>query len=88
MSFFRPFRKRRSFQVSIKWDDEAGVWYVSDSDVPGLATEAPTQKEILDNLKELIPLLLEENEGGKGHEKDVPVHFLTDRTETLHLMNG
>jgi hypothetical protein len=28
--------------VRCQWDDEAGVWYVDDTDVPGLSTEAET----------------------------------------------
>jgi predicted RNase H-like HicB family nuclease len=52
----------RSFTVTAKWDEEAKVWYVADSDVPGLATEAPSVDALLEKLKVMIPEMLELNE--------------------------
>ena len=39
------------FHVLIAWDDEASVWYVRDSDLPGLVAEADT----VDALREKLP---------------------------------
>jgi len=51
-----------SYTITCRWDDEAGVWYVEESDVPGLATEAPTLDEMERKLLTMIPELLELNE--------------------------
>jgi hypothetical protein len=40
----------RACVVRAKWDDEAAVWYVSDSDLPGPADRNAT---LADNLREV-----------------------------------
>ena len=49
------------YRVDVTYDDEANVWYVSDSDVPGLAAEAKTKDEMREVLESLIPDLIEWN---------------------------
>jgi predicted RNase H-like HicB family nuclease len=51
----------RTFVIEALWDEEAEVWYVGKSDVPGLAAEADTIDELVENLKVLVPELLEAN---------------------------
>jgi hypothetical protein len=34
--------KRKSIIVRADWDDAAGVWVATSTDIDGLATEAPT----------------------------------------------
>jgi predicted RNase H-like HicB family nuclease len=51
----------RNYFVRCEWDDDAGVWYVADSDVPGLAAEGENVEDIAKTLKTLIPELLEAN---------------------------
>jgi predicted RNase H-like HicB family nuclease len=46
--------------VRAAWDDEAKVWYVEDSDVPGLATEADTVDELRQKVLVRIDDLLED----------------------------
>jgi uncharacterized protein DUF1902 len=50
-----------TFTVTCEWDDEASVWYVSESDVPGLTAEAPTQESMENILVARIPELLRLN---------------------------
>ena len=52
------------YTITCLWDDEARVWYVAESDVPGLATEADTVEEMERKLLVMIPELLELNEPG------------------------
>jgi predicted RNase H-like HicB family nuclease len=52
-----------SYTVSCEWDPEAQVYYVADSDVPGLASEAPTLEALESKLHRMIPELLELNAG-------------------------
>lgn len=51
----------KQFFVTIDWDDEANVWYVADTDVPGLAAEAATIDLLREKVLQLVPLLVEEN---------------------------
>lgn len=54
--------KPQAYKVVIARDDEAGVYYVADSNVPGLATEAPTLDALRAKLHVLIPELIEAND--------------------------
>jgi len=50
-----------AYTITCRWDEEGGVWYVADSDVPGLATGADSLDELVHKLEDLIPELLELN---------------------------
>lgn len=50
-----------NFIINVQWDDEAHVWYVEDSNVPGLVAEAPTVEAIQALLRVRVPELLELN---------------------------
>jgi hypothetical protein len=43
--------------VTCHWDKEAHVWFVAETDVPGLATEAATVEEMEDKLLRMVPEL-------------------------------
>lgn len=49
------------YTVTCRWDEEAGVWYVADSNIPGLAYEAETLEAMEHKLQTVIPELLELN---------------------------
>ena len=49
------------FIINVHWDDAARVWYVEDSDVPGLVAEAPTVEALQTLLRVRVPELLELN---------------------------
>lgn len=51
-------RTPREFKIEARWDAEAEVWYVHESNVPGLVTEAPTLEELASKLHHMIPELL------------------------------
>lgn len=50
-----------AYLVRAEWDGEANVWVATSDDVPGLVTEAENLEELRANLREIIPVLLEEN---------------------------
>jgi Domain of unknown function (DUF1902) len=50
-----------NFKINVQWDDEARVWYVEDSNVPGLVAEAPTVEAMQALLHVRVPELLELN---------------------------
>ena len=47
--------------AEISWDDEVGVWYVSDTDFPGLVAEAASESVLLEKIRDLAPELYELN---------------------------
>ncbi len=51
----------KHFRIRCEWDHEAGVWYVAESDVPGLSLEAATQQVMTARLRQAVPELLELN---------------------------
>lgn len=53
----------RKFTVRCAWDEAAGVFFVHDSPVPGLATEAPTMPALLCKLPGMIRDLLGLDDG-------------------------
>lgn len=79
-------RKKRGFFVEAQWDDDAKVWYVANSDVPGLAAEAATQEELADHLRHLVPELVRENFASIPEENDgIPLDFTWHRRERLQM---
>ena len=69
------------YTVTCLWDEEAHVWYVAESDVPGLATEAETLEELERKLLVMIPELLELNE--PGFTAPVPFDLVARKSATL-----
>lgn len=68
-----------SYEIRIEWDAEARVWYIEDSNVPGLVGETPTLEAMMALLKVRVPEMLEENGCPRGDE--IPLRLLT----TAHL---
>lgn len=72
----------KSFTVTCQWDPEARVWYVSESDVPGLVTEAATVEEMNAKLRHMIPELLELNDGCEPC-REVPFELIARKREVV-----
>jgi predicted RNase H-like HicB family nuclease len=62
----------KPYTVACLWDAEARMWYVAETDVPGLATEAATLEELEHKLLQMIPELLALND---ARETRGPVPF-------------
>jgi predicted RNase H-like HicB family nuclease len=62
----------KTYTVSCLWDAEARMWYVDETDVPGLATEAATLEDMERKLQRMIPELLQLND---APESGQPVPF-------------
>ena len=45
--------------ATASWDEDAGVWYVSETNFPGLVAEAGTQRELIRKIHRLVPELYE-----------------------------
>jgi predicted RNase H-like HicB family nuclease len=70
----------KSYTVACLWDDEAQVWYVAETDVPGLATEAATLEEMERKLIQMIPELLELNDADRPRQR-VPFELIARKQE-------
>ena len=76
-----------SYFAEISRDEEAGVWYVSDTNVPGLVAEAASERELQEKIRELVPELYELNRN-LFHEpavETIPLRMMSSRVETIRL---
>ena len=62
----------RACVVRAKWDDEAAVWYVSESDLPGLVAEADN----VDALREKVIARVRELAELNGHLIECSKHLV------------
>jgi hypothetical protein len=84
MELFRMTEVR--FEVTCQWDEEAQLWYVLESNVPGLSAEAPSKPEMAKLLAVLIPQLVQLNQPERGRPSDeVPIELLYRETQTLKV---
>jgi hypothetical protein len=77
---------RKSYSVKCDWDADARVWFVSETNVPGLATESATVEAMTKKLRTLIPELLAMNVGES--EVKVPVELLWHKQELISVKRG
>lgn len=72
----------RQFEIYCEWDNEARVWYVVRSDVPGLNAEAATCEEMSKLLAHLVPELVQLNMP-EDREPKVPLELLVHADKRL-----
>ena len=77
---------KQRYTVACAWDEDAGVWYVSETNVPGLTTESSTVEGMRRKLKALIPTLLSLNKGKAS--VTVPVELLWRKQELISVKRG
>jgi len=49
----------RSITINARWDAEASVWLATSNDVPGLVVEADTWPAMIEEVRLVLPDLLE-----------------------------
>jgi len=49
----------RSITINARWDAEASVWLATSNDVPGLVAEADTWPAMIEEVRLVLPDLLE-----------------------------
>jgi hypothetical protein len=67
--------------IRVFWDSDASVWVATSDDVPGLVVEASSFDDVVKEVRELAPELLDLNGISKGNVLDL--HFLADRLESV-----
>ena len=75
------------YYAEVSRDDEAGVWYISDSDVPGLVAEAASERDLIVKIRELVPELYELNRHLFDHSQleTIPLRMTSSRLEAIRL---
>jgi len=69
--------RKHTFTIHCEWDEEASVWYVADSNVPGLAAEAATAEQMKEILLARIPELVHANSPAMPNDHcEVPLELL------------
>ncbi len=74
---------KRTLVVNALWDGEAGVWVATSEDVPGLATEAATQRALIAKLRIMVPELLELNAPKTAKKREVVLDLRLERRERV-----
>lgn len=72
------------YRIRCEWDNEAGVWYVAETDVPGLSAEAATPDALVEKLRVMIPELMALNQPA-GDAAEVPVTLLWELEQELRV---
>lgn len=77
---------KEHFYVRAARDAEAGVWYVAETNIPGLNVEADTPQELMDVLSDVIPELLVANGVLQGNHDlpEVPYSLMYDSLQAGH----
>lgn len=79
---------QKSYFAAILWDEDAGVWYVAETDFPGLAAEAATQQALVRKIRELVPELFEANRHLMptcSPDQEIVLQLTTRHQETIKL---
>jgi predicted RNase H-like HicB family nuclease len=74
----------KPLEVTATWDAEAKVWVAESDQIPGLVTEAATKEEMIRKLRDIVPELLSENDGG-ADMPEMPVSLMWQQLEILGL---
>ena len=79
---------QEAYSVAILWDEEAGVWYVAETNFPGLAAEAETQQALMQKIRLLIPELYDANRHlmqTRSLDQEIVIQLTTKHRETIKL---
>lgn len=73
-------------EVLAKYDDEAEVWYIAESDIPGLAGEAATLDELWEVVQDIAGELIEANMPDRDMSvSDMPVHLMSKSLSRIRV---
>lgn len=71
--------------VTLAYDEEARVWYIEDSTLPGLSGEAETVDDLLRRIPAMVVDLVEENGIDDMHgDFEVPLEIATKTRVQIH----
>jgi hypothetical protein len=75
---------RKTFEIRAQWDDEAGVWWCSNDELP-LTTEAPSFAELVARVLEIAPEIVAEN-GLAAPGDEIELHVMAERVQSVPVI--
>jgi len=75
---------RRTFEVKAQWDDQAGVWWCTNAELP-LTTEAPTFEQLVARVLEIAPEIAAEN-GLAALGDEIELHIVAERVQSVPVV--
>lgn len=80
LGFTKKRESAQTFTILAGWDPEASVWVATSEDIPGLIVEADTVEALAEELRLVIPDLLELNgiSGSEQDDRSVPINLLAE----------
>lgn len=79
---------QRAYSAVILWDEESSLWYVSETDFPGLVAEAETQQKLAQKIRLLVPELYDANRHlmrTRSPSPEIVIQLTTKRREVIKL---
>ena len=71
-----------TYEVLAHWDAEASVWWAESHDVPGLVAEAKTYDALVDELRAIVPELLELNMPERSRDRSA-LRIIAEQTSEI-----
>src|SRR5712691_922305 len=75
---------RKAFEITAQWDDEAGVWWCSNDELP-LTTEAPTFEQLVARVFEIAPEIAAIN-GLAAPGDEIELHVFAERVQSVPVV--
>ncbi len=75
---------RKAFEITAQWDDEAGVWWCWNDQLP-LTTEAPTFEELVARALEIAPEIAIEN-GLAAPGDEIELQVVAKRVQSVPVV--
>jgi predicted RNase H-like HicB family nuclease len=67
--------------INLNWDEEAGVWIATSSDIKGLVLESSSLEKLKQRVRSAVPELIELN----GLKKDIPLRYKTEKHKAVYV---
>jgi Domain of unknown function (DUF1902) len=77
---------RRSFEIRAQWDNDAGVWWCSNDELP-LTTEAATFEQLVARVLEIAPEIAAEN-GLAAPGDEIELHVVAERVQSVPVVDA
>ena len=71
------------FLVRAHWDREANVWWAESDDILGLVAEADTVEGLVDDIRAIVPDLMQMN--AQTITGAIDIHLVADRVEDISV---
>ena len=74
----------KRFEIRAEWDNEAGVWWCSNDELP-LTTEAPTFEQLVSRVLQIAPEIAAENALAAPGDK-IELQIIGERVQSVPVV--